>query len=411
MYELMNKMRGSALVKVSGASVSILLSRCASSGIELMSATPGDAYTLLLRLPYRQLPQLENLAARSMCSIQVESTAGAVRLRAVLRRRLAVFLCLLLALGAVFWSKAYIWEIQVSGNDTVTTGEILDALEQCGVETGACWLGFTSDSIRSRMLVLLPELSWMTVNIYGSRAEVIVRERIPKPEMLEEDSPADLVAARSGVITNVLALAGQEQVKEGQAVMQGETLVSGAIADIHGQTRTVHAFGEVRASTYYELTAVSPAQKAEKIYSGRERSRWALVIGDKRINFYGNSSNYDDSCDKIYSVYKLEIKGLFSLPVSLVREKSVYYETAPAAADEKLMYEQMKTVLRSRLPDGETDEVRAAAYSQTRTEDMLTVCLRAECEENIAAVVPIGEERLQEIGQNNESVIKEGNTS
>ena len=54
-------------------------------------------------------------------------------------------------------------------------------------------------------LLGLPELSYLAVNIYGTRAEIIVREVEKAPELLKEDVPADIVAAADGIIEDIQA--------------------------------------------------------------------------------------------------------------------------------------------------------------------------------------------------------------
>ena len=310
-----------------------------------------------------------------------------MKFRRRLRRRAFAAALMAAVLLLLLWSRAYVWDIEISGNVNVTQGEILSALAQCGVEPGACWLGWNQDQLRSRMLVLLPDLAWMTVNIYGSRAEVIVRERIKKPEMTESGTPASLVAARSGIIVQVTALEGSPSVRKGQAVLKGETLIDAKMTDIRGEERFVRALGEVRALTFYEETAVCPSQMLKKAFTGRESSRWALEIGSLRIKFYGNSSNYGEDCDKIYTEYRLGIKGLFELPVKLTCEKRVYYEAAGAARDARAAAAVMGSELYGRLPDDENAEILSTDYTSSENGGLLYVCLRAQCEENIAVTV------------------------
>ena len=68
------------------------------------------------------------------------------------------------------------------------------------MEEGCFWPGLETDLLRSRLLLELPELSWITVNVRGSRALVQVQERQEKPELAADGAPADLVAARDGLI-------------------------------------------------------------------------------------------------------------------------------------------------------------------------------------------------------------------
>ena len=53
-------------------------------------------------------------------------------------------------------------------------------------------------------LVELDSLSWMGLNLHGTRLEVIVREEIKTPERLEELGYFDIVAQADGVVTHRL---------------------------------------------------------------------------------------------------------------------------------------------------------------------------------------------------------------
>ena len=58
-----------------------------------------------------------------------------------------------------------------------------------------------SEAISNDMLLKIPELSWIAVNISGSHADILVRERIPKPLIVDENAPTMVYAVKSGIIT------------------------------------------------------------------------------------------------------------------------------------------------------------------------------------------------------------------
>ena len=397
MFAFFNNFRGSIRVSATGAHPETLLNECLHSGVELISAQRTDDVTLQLRVPYRQRRRLEQAAQRSQCQMMEMGAVGTAALRRLMWRRIGLALGLLLLSGLLLWSKLYIWNIEVKGNERVSEGKILAALEECGVGIGSYWPAFTSDLIRSEALLKLPELRWLTVNIYGSRAEVIVRERVEKPEMHDDSLPADLVAEKDGFIMELRVLKGKVQVRRGQAVSAGECLISGAVPDLRGNVRTVYALGEVIARTYYEESAWMPLSMEEKQYTGEQKSSWALFLGKKRINFYGNSSIYEEDCDKIYSVYQLSLPGLFSLPIRVQRETRRYYERSCAACDANLGRQMLEEQLHRRLRrETEGGEIIAEHFSCTVSDGRLIVCLRAECQENIAQTRPMEEARLRE---------------
>ena len=222
----------------------------------------------------------------------------------------------------------------------------------------------------------------MTVNVSGSRAVVLLSERLEKPEIVQEDRPADIVAGKTGIINRVSVLSGKPLAAKGQAVVRGETLVSGTVDSLTRPARQVRAQAEVLADTWYELTAVSPAKEELKTGEGRVSDRFALRLGKKRINFYLESGKRLDERDKIVYEYTLGIKGLFALPVTLIREERVWPETASAADSGRA--EEMQRRLYASLRESIDGEIVSSGFSVSRSGELLQVTLRARCRENIA---------------------------
>lgn len=391
MEKLTNLMRGCVRMEISGALPAGFLNRLARAGVTFWDADPADAYTLRLTIHAVDLPKARRAADRTLCTLEVLGRKGAPVLGRRLRRRRVLIACVLLCLLALGASQLFVWDITVQGNETVSTGEILRALEECGVGIGAFWPGFDADLLRSRMILKIPELSWLAVNVGSSRARVLVRERTEKPVTIDADAPANVTARVTGIVTRLSVLRGFPLVVPGDAVLAGETLVTGVMESPFGSTRYVYAMAEVQARTWYELTAEAPLVTLKKTAAGGGSSRWALEIGGARINFYLGSGKSAQNCDKIISLYPLSWDGVFTLPVTLVRERAVPYRTEETAADKaalrtKLEAELTDTLLR-RL-DGK-GEIRTASFTAAETGGLLMVTLRAECLEDIAVTVPM----------------------
>lgn len=68
---------------------------------------------------------------------------------------------------AVSVSSLFVWRIDVTGNEALTTGQILRCLDACGVRPGTYWPGLSNDLVRNDMILRLPQLRWLTVNVRG----------------------------------------------------------------------------------------------------------------------------------------------------------------------------------------------------------------------------------------------------
>lgn len=381
-------------VSVRGANPERVLTLCAKEGIPCIRPQPVEDCVLRFVIYPRDRTALETLSLRCGCVPTFGEIRGFPQMRKSLRPRRFALLLLTLSVLVVLLSSMFLWEIDVSGNETISTGRILRALDEIGFSEGKCWLGMKSEVLQSQLLLKLPELAWVSFQIRGSRAEVIVTEAIPSPEIADPEQPVSLVSNADGVIVQMTVLNGQPQVKRGDYVSRGQTLISSVAEDLQGETRFLHAMGNIRARTWWELTAAAPMELQKKTPTGERKTRWALQIGKKRINFYKNSGISDGDCDTIYKIYDLAIPGVFRLPVSLVRETAAESTLSVQSPNADTLAQTLHETLQRRIgPEG---EVLESHLTQNEQNGLLTVTLRAECEQEIGEEVPGNIPEIQE---------------
>ena len=194
-----------------------------------------------------------------------------------------------------------------------------------------------------------------------------------------------IYAAATGVILHMDVYAGEARVAPGAAVEPGDVLVSGAVYDLGGGVRPVCARAEIRARTRQELTGQIALTESEKQSARGGRTRWALRVGKKRINFYQNSGISNAECDKITCEYPFAIRGVFALPFSLVRERVQPYRTAsvPVSADAARAALEQALLQQLRETIGADGTILAYETAAEVTGGVLTVTLTAECEQEI----------------------------
>ena len=349
-------MRGSVRAEISGVEPERCLNALTLSGIAFREAVSEDAFTLRLSLDTRDAAEAARIAERSQCALRLLRESGVPAVRRRLRRRAALLAAAGLCFALLAAGSLFAWEIDVVGEESVTEGEIRRALAACGVYPGSFWPGWDADAVCNRLLLELPELSWAGLSVSGSRAEVRVRERIEKPPIVSEEPPGGLFARSTGIIERMEVLAGAPLVSEGEAVVEGEALVTGELPSPVGETRYVRAQAKVTARTWHELSACAPLEYSALSEAGTSM-RWALEICGRRVNFFFGSSQTPPGCGKIITEYPLRLEGVFTLPLTLIRERVLRYDAAPAAADTEALTaelsEQLLTELRRRLDGGE----------------------------------------------------------
>ena len=375
---LSDKLRGKIRIQIRAAWPEALLNACARRDIPIKNVERADACTLSMEIYEKDWETVRRLADSLQAKCTELARSGGSRDRKWMLRR-AVLLCSLFFVGVLLlWSELHIWEIEVRGCEKLTRGEVLRALEDCGVSTGSFWPALSDDSVRGRMLLRLPELAWMTVNVSGSRAVVHVVERREKPRIYTESAAADVLAAKTGILRELTVLNGHPLVRTDSAVLEGEILVTGSMDSLSHPARTVRAEAIALADTWYQWNAVEPEGESKPDDDKRIQGVLALKFGRKRINLFSGSRKELDGYDKIVHEYTVGVKGLFALPLSLIREE--YYRGAESGAGELAAGKRLQSMLAAQI-DGEILQARVSAY---RRDGCVYTTLRAHCFENIA---------------------------
>ena len=381
--------RGSVLCEIRGAAPLRCLNALGEAGIEAKRAERADEFTLRLTLDERDYSAAAAIAARSQCELARISSRGGALLARRLRRRIALLTAAVVCFALLAAGSLFVWEIDISGCESVTEGEVRRALASAGVAEGSFWPAWDADAVKNHLLLEIPELAWAGVSVSGSRAEVRVRERIERPELASDGAPGSITAAASGIIERMEVYEGAPAVSVGDAVAVGETLVSGEMASAVGDTRYVRARAAVTARTYVELTACAPL-KYGRLLEADTHSRWSLIIGSGRVNFFRGSSQTPPGCGKIIEEYPLAWEGVFRLPVTLVRETVIEYSAQEAEEDPGLLEQRLAEALQSRLErrlEGR-GEALSVHFTARESGGALYVTLRAECRADIAVYTP-----------------------
>ena len=390
-------LRGSVCVRAKSAYPERMLTLCSARGLEFWDVRWIDDTALSFCVARGDLRALRRAAEGCGAEVSIERTAGTPFFFARLRRRHALFAGGILCAALLLVNSLFIWDFEVTGNETVPTETILHALREHGVHRGTFIYSFRSQDICNRVLPELKDLCWVAVNVRGCKAYVQVRERVRAPERVNESEPTNVIAAKPGLITKVRALDGEKRVLPGTSVQQGQLLIAGVV-DTGGTekpsvtTRFLAGKGEVWARTWYDLTVRVPLTYEKKVYTGKEKRSHTLIWGENRLKIGAKGSSICNvDCDKIKNQTQWTLFGLFALPVTWETETLLPYElevTPRSRADAEAQGKDMlETYLTALL--GETGSVTQRRFSTAVEGDTLVVTLSAECEEQIGKEVPI----------------------
>ncbi len=148
-----------------------------------------------------------------------------------------------------------VWIIQVSGNETIATEEIIEATKKSGLS-----IGMDTDDISAVQLSLntckeTPGASWIAVRINGCCVYIDVTESTGTPEIESKEGAYNLVATKDAQVVLSECYRGTSQTKLFSSVMKGDILISGAVDNKDETTSLVHASGYVVGKTETKITS------------------------------------------------------------------------------------------------------------------------------------------------------------
>lgn len=279
---LLGFFRGRVTLTGDGDCITDVLEICRRYALVYGTCILTEAGGLRMTASYGTAARIREIAARYGIRLTVASTEG---YRSVLRffwRRPGIPIGIVLSLLLTAVASTHLWEVRVSGNRTVSAGEIVRELSAAGLSVGDRISPEEIDAIENRFLMQSELISWISVNLVGTVAEVEVREKLP-PHAEEDTSPANLVARCDGVVTACEVRAGNLLVKVGMPVRAGEVLVSGLYDSATLGYRYTRARGEIYAETEHVIEISVPYEQDRAVLSGECGRRYTLCFFGRSI--------------------------------------------------------------------------------------------------------------------------------
>ncbi len=274
----------------------------------------------------------------------------------------------------IFYQGTFIAEIRVDGYGSLTESEIRQTLKDAGVYEGVK-KPEEYDHVKAALYENHEEITWVSIYEDGRHLKVTIAEAgKAKAAPSEDKTPADIVAARSGMIEKVLPLQGNAMVKKGDYVNEGDILISG---DFEYQSTDYsrgdgffnmysHAKGQALAKVPRQVEFyMSRAQRTERL-TGKLIPGVYIKIGDFEIDTVRPFYSYERSVRNEKSLLKV-IKPLpFELSLVTTAEAEIKEKNISEEKQKSVIEAAIRQYERDVLKDGEEIAYYEIDYSKTK---------------------------------------------
>lgn len=162
-------------------------------------------------------------------------------------RRVGLYIGALAFVMILALNSSRIQDIELRSSSELTASQrsqILTILNECGIQKGKSTRTDTR-AAESRIMLEMPEASWVDVSAVGFRIVADVETVTPKPEMLDSDVPCNIVASRGAEVISHTVREGTLTTETGSGIPQRGLLVSGVVTDGAGNISYHHASADI----------------------------------------------------------------------------------------------------------------------------------------------------------------------
>lgn len=284
--KIWNYFRGYVIIRVEGLTLERLLNLAATYDIYLWDVKRINNLVIEMKSSTRGFKELKNIVKKVGCRIEIIDKIGIPFLLYKLRKRKMLFVGFLLFWTSIFLLSSTIWKIEILGNEQTPNEEIISLLKDNNIFIGKLKFGVDKDTVKDVLINNYDYLSFISVNIKGSKLSIEIKEQDLPPEKVDKSYPCNVVAKKKGVIIKITPKNGKAVVEKGAVVSEGDTLITGVlINEVKNENILVHAEGEVLALTRYSSIIREPIIKNEEKYTGRTYKEKGIKIKNKGITF------------------------------------------------------------------------------------------------------------------------------
>ncbi|MBQ9609985.1 MAG: sporulation protein YqfD [Lachnospiraceae bacterium] len=322
-------LKGYLIIKITGISRSRFINLCVKNNLDMWNICEKEDYSEAC-ISKNSYNKMTDYVEKTTVKISVEDKRGLPYLFYRYKKRKLFALGLILFILAIYSFSFFIWDINVDGENIYTKEQILRDLEEFDIKAGTPKKKIDCAGLERKLREKYDNIAWISCELKGTRLNISINETI-SPEMIKENtSPCNIIAMKSGIVTDIVLESGTRVVNKGDEVKKGDILITGAINlyndyDELIETSYVPANGEIYAICSYDYKDIFSLDYYEKEYTGNSKKYYGLTVFYNTFMPFKPKNEYNNY-DMVEEDNKLKLFDSFYLPISLKTNEVKEYE-------------------------------------------------------------------------------------
>lgn len=262
--------------RIEGLNMERLIRQAGENGITL-HALRRKGRQISGMVAEEELTSLRALAERGGWRMEAGGRVGLGHLADQARGRLGLVIGGVIVSAMIAAASQLMWRVEVTGSETYAA-DIRQYLTEMGVQP-VCWKGRVDPGkMRDALEWRYPEVAWIETGWRGVTLQIRVVEGTAPGETLSTDGSCDVVAARDGIISSIVTVAGTPVVQPGEIVRRGQVLIQGSERIAQGEMCPVAARGTVMARVWDAASVTMSAYEQRTVYTGRRYETHSVAL-------------------------------------------------------------------------------------------------------------------------------------
>lgn len=287
---------GVITVQIEGFFTERFINLCKINNVKIWDVRTIVKGVVRFKINISEFKKLKKIAKKTKCKIQIKEKKGMYFIFFKYRKRKFVIVLLILAVVFCVSFSTFIWDINITGNETMTTQEVEEKLKEAGIYIGKNKLTLDKKKVINNLRISTSEISWIGIEIDGITANIKVVEKTKLDEKdIQYVNPGDIVATKSGVITKIVPENGTALYKEGSYIEEGMVAIEGTIYSKFLEPVEVPAKGILRIKSEHIFSKEYKYKEIIKEYTNKVLYTIGITINsnENMFNYLNKSKKYD----------------------------------------------------------------------------------------------------------------------
>lgn len=365
-------------ISINGEKGEQIINRAAANGIGIWSLSYKNG-CIYGNISVKDFCRLKNVKRGVKCNIKIIKRYGAYFKLKKYKNRIGFILGFTAFSVILFVLSNFIWVINVEGNNTIPTKEILASCRQIGIYEGVLKSKINNKYDAQRLQLFEKNIAWCGLNIEGSVLTVNLSEAVISDKE-QRQSPSNLKASAAGKIKKVDVTMGNTVVKVGDTVSKGDLLVSGVMENM-SSTLFVHSQGMIVAETKRVFSAEGKFTQSVELETGEIISRYTIQFFNMKIPLYLGNIKKTHIYNKRIDYLKLFSK---KVPIKIACEQYSITQKTPVNYEKSTLEEILYNDIKKQVDSFSFINATEADREVICTEQGMLMKITYICEENIA---------------------------